>query len=127
MVLAAGRRLPWKTIAEPVKLPAGGSAEVHIFVPPALAGQIHLALDEPPAGISIAFVAPAADGVALTLRADPIKAKAGVKGNLILDAFRDVPAPANAKANANAARRRQFLGALPVVPFEITPAQVTQR
>lgn len=127
-VIGAGRRIPWKTIAEPIQLTAGGTAEVRVFVPPALAGQVHMALDDPPPGISIASATPVADGVALVLRADPAKAKAGLKGNLIVDAFRDAPAPpANSKANPNAARRRQFLGALPAIPFEIAGAATLTR
>jgi hypothetical protein len=52
--------------------------------------------------------------VNITFKADPAKAKPGLKGNLILDAFIDRPAP-----NTKQGTRRQPLGTLPAVPFEV--------
>jgi hypothetical protein len=44
------------------------------------------------------------------------KAKPGLRGNLILDAFREVAPKPDA---ANQTRRRQPLGTLPAIPFEV--------
>jgi hypothetical protein len=52
----------------------------------------------------------------LVLHADA-KVKPGLKGNLILDAFVDrIVTPQNGKPT----KRRNLLGTLPAVPFEVT-------
>jgi hypothetical protein len=108
----------WKPFVDkPVQVRAGATAALQIPVPNArLNGQIRLTLDEPPEGITIESIAPARDGVSVLLKADPVKAKPGLKGNLILDAFVERPAP-----NSKQATRRQPLGTLPAVPFEVVP------
>jgi hypothetical protein len=65
------------------------------------------------------------EGVAVTLRADPAKVKAGLKGNLIVDAFME-RAP-NPGATPKAARTRVPLGTLPAIPFEIVENAVARR
>jgi hypothetical protein len=107
-------RAPVRAASEKgVKVTAAGAAPVQIIVAPRLTGQIQLALDDPPEGISIQSVAAVNGGLAVTLRADPAKAKPGLRGNLILDAYIERP---DAKA---AARRRQLLTTLPAIPFEV--------
>jgi hypothetical protein len=124
-VLGAGAaRIAWRAIEKPVKLPAGGSAQVQIFVPPALLAQIKLALNDPPAGISIASVTPQGGGVSVVLRAQTGKAKPGLKGNLIVDAFADRPVNAD---NPGGPRRRQFVSTLPAIPFEVVAAVEASR
>jgi hypothetical protein len=107
----------WKSYGEkPVRLPAGGTVPMQINVPNMrLGAPVQMTLNEPPAGITIQSVTPSATGVSIVLRADP-KAKPGLKGNLILDAFIDRPAP-----NVKQGTRRQPLGTLPAVPFEVVP------
>jgi hypothetical protein len=108
--------MPWKGFGDkPVKLAAGGVATVQIPVPPRLGGDVKIALNDPPEGITIQSVTPVRDGVSVVLRADP-KAKPGMKGNLILDAFveRTVTNPQNKQVT-----RRQPLGTLPAAPYEI--------
>jgi hypothetical protein len=100
-----------------VKLPAGGTATVHVLVPPRVGGPVTMELNEPPDGITIQSVAPAGDGVDVVLKADPVKAKPGLKGNLILDAFVERTVQ-NAKQQQ--ARRKQPLGTLPAAPFEVS-------
>jgi hypothetical protein len=58
-------------------------------------------------------VAQGRDGLEVTLKADA-RVKAGLKGNLILEAY--VERNLNAK---QAARRKQSLGILPAVGFEV--------
>ena len=115
-VMGQGRGLGWHAIERPVQLRPGGTTPVQIFVPPRLQSRVQLALDEPPEGISIQSVTPDWDGVSVTLRVAGDKAKPGLKGNLILDAYRELPPNPAAK---NQARRRQPLGTLPAIPFEV--------
>lgn len=102
-----------------VRIPAGGTVRVPLSAPNWLpSNQIQFALNEPPEGISIQSVSAEGGGLAIVLRADAAKAKPGVKGNLIVDAFRAMAAPpANPQpANRN---RRVPLGTLPAISFEV--------
>ena len=75
-----------------------------------------LLLNDPPEGITILEVRPAPNGMSLVLHADS-KVKPGLKGNLILDAFVDrIVTP----QNGTPTKRRNLLGTLPAVPFEVT-------
>ncbi len=116
-----GAGIPWRALDRPVKLPSGKTTPVAIFVPPRLQNGIQLALSEPPDGISIQSVTPQPSGVSVLLRVQTDKVKPGLKGNLIVDAFRELaPNPSAGKQ----ARRRQPLGTLPAVPFEVVePSQ----
>jgi hypothetical protein len=82
------------------------------------AGDIHLALNEPPEGIAIRNVATGPDGLGILLSADAAKVKPGLKGNLIVEAFLERTAGVPA-AKKQGAQRRQPLGTLPAIPFEI--------
>jgi hypothetical protein len=108
----------WKAYTDkPIRVSTGATTSVHIPVPnQRLGGQVQMILNEPPDGITIQSVTPSPTGVSITLKADPAKAKPGLKGNLILDAFVDRPAP-----NTKQGTRRQPLGTLPAVPFEVVP------
>ncbi len=102
----------WKLIgATPVKLPG------RLFLPLGrFAKEIQLALNDPPEGISL-DVSRLQNGVFLQLRADPKRAKPGLRGNLIVEAFRETTVtPKNGGAPV---KRRQPLGTLPAIPFEI--------
>jgi len=124
-VIGEGARgVGWRPIERPVQLRSGGATPVNLFVPPRFQKGMQLALNEPPEGISIQSVTPERDGVSLVLRVQADKAKPGLKGNLILDAFREVaPNP----AAANQTRRRQTLGTLPAIPFEIVESAAPRR
>ena len=114
------RGLGWRAIETPVQLERGGSTPVELFVPPRFQKGMQLALNEPPDGISIQSVTPKPGGVFLVLRVAADRPKPGLKGNLILEAFRQ-PAPLPAAANKPATKpaKRQPLGMLPAIPFEI--------
>ena len=102
----------------PVKLSRGGTAAVRVILnAPRLAEYLRLELNQPPEGITIQDVETVRQGVAIVLRADAAKVKAGLKGNLIVDAFME--REANPDAKRPAARRRVPLGTLPAIPFEI--------
>lgn len=119
-VAKAGRfRAPWKIeTAREVELPAGGTAPVRLLLPRSpMANQLQFVLNEPPEGIAIQRVTPRADGIEILLHADSGKAKPGLRGNLIVDAF--VTRPAGKQAN----QRRQPVGTLPAIPFEVVAAR----
>ena len=120
-VIGAGRgAASWKLVEDKgVKLPAGGTAPVRVRIPLGrFAGDIHLALNEPPEGIAIRNVATGPDGLGILLSADAAKVKPGLKGNLIVEAFLERTAGVPA-AKKQGAQRRQPLGTLPAIPFEI--------
>jgi hypothetical protein len=102
----------------PVKIPAGGTARVEIGVPPSLLDRVRFELSEPPEGIAIKSVSPAALGTEIVLQSDGAKVKPGLKGNLIVAAFpKGVAAPGKAKPKAM--RRAAPVTTLPAIPFEI--------
>jgi hypothetical protein len=109
-------RAAWKVESEKaVLLTPGGTAGVHVAVTaPRLADILRLELNAPPEGVTIKDVETVRDGVSIVLAIDS-KAKPGLKGNLIVDAFMERAAP-NAPQSA---RRRVPLGTLPAIPFEI--------
>jgi hypothetical protein len=124
----ARSRIPWKIPSDdPVKLPAGGTAPVQLFLPIGrLAGQIQLTLNEPPEGIAIQSLSLVRDGVSILLRADAGKVKPGLKGNLIVEAFLERTAGAG-DAKKQPANRRQPLGMLPAIAFEVVAAPQARR
>ena len=122
--VSGGGGIPWRPVAMPVKLPSGGAASVQLFVPPRLLSGVQMVLDDPPEGISIQRVTLAGDGVSVLLRAQADKARPGSKGNLIVQAFREVTPTAG---GANQARRRQPLGTLPAIPFEVLEPQAPRK
>jgi hypothetical protein len=98
--------------AEPrLALPIDGAAALEVTLPPRLVGQVKLELDTPPEGVSILSASPNRNGVTLLLRVEGAKASPGLKGNLIVEAYAERP--------ANGAARRQPIGTLPAIPFEI--------
>ncbi len=113
-------RTPWRIAMDkpPLKLPAGGTAPVRLLAPiKSLPQNIKLILNEPPEGITIEGVTPGREGLNIILRADASKVKPGTKGNLIVDAFFEGAPPAKKAAQA----RRQQIGTLPAIPFEVVP------
>jgi hypothetical protein len=111
-----------------VKLPRGGAVTVRVILnAPRLADALRLELNQPPEGIAIQAVETVRDGVAITLRADPAKVKAGLKGNLIVDAFMERAPNPDAQKKQPAAGRRVPLGTLPAIPFEIVENVMARR
>jgi hypothetical protein len=109
-----------------VKLPRGGVVAVRVVLnAPRLADTLRLELNQPPEGIAIQEVETVRDGVAIVLRADAAKVKAGLKGNLIVDAYME--RAANPDAKLPGAQRRVPLGTLPAIPFEIVENVVAHR
>ncbi|MHC4419923.1 MAG: hypothetical protein ACYS1E_04950 [Planctomycetota bacterium] len=123
MVAVTGRRRPGPPLelvgADPVRIPAGGTARVQIRAPdnPRLRG-IELKLVEPPAGIDLQNIAVVPGGLAFDVKADAEVAQLGFADNLIVEAFIDI---ARGEGDGNRAKRRQrvSLGVLPAIPIEI--------
>jgi len=109
----------WKVaLDKPLRLSPGGAAPVKVLAPTrAFGGEVRLTLSEPPEGITIQEVTTSRDGVAIVLRADAGKVKPGLRGNLIVDAYREASSGGGSKKTA--ASRRLLIGTLPAIPFEV--------
>jgi hypothetical protein len=105
--------------ATPVKIPAGGTARVRVATPTdAFADRFNLELDGSSEGLSLQSVSPVSGGVELILTCDESKSKPGATGNLIVNVLPKAD-PAGAKAVKRPNQRRNPVGALPAIPFEI--------
>ncbi len=107
--------------ATPVKIPLGGTARVRVATPsPRFASRFDLELSGAPEAISIESVTPATDGIDIVLRCQAAQAKAGTVGNLVVNIVPKNPALSQT-ASRPRNQRRQPVGALPAIPFEIAP------
>jgi len=105
--------------ATPVKIPAGGTGTVRVGVPAGtFFAPVHVELDEPPEGLAIRSQSPGSQGTEIVLQSDGAKAKPGLKGNLIVNAFA-VWTPSASKEKPPPTSRPTPLGMLPAIPFEI--------
>jgi hypothetical protein len=123
-VVVTGRfinRSPLKILsATPVKIPAGGIA--HVRVAAGGGGNMNrfrLELSEPPEGIAMGKVSPVSEGAELELKSDAAKTKPGLKGNLIVSIFPGQGLPAGQKNKKQGNQKRQAVGTLPAIPFEV--------
>jgi hypothetical protein len=103
----------------PIKIPAGGTAQVRIGTPSRMFIQrFQLELNEPPDGITLQEVSPIREGAEIVLHSDAAKVKPGLGGNLIVNLLPAPPQdPNQQKAQAN--RRRTPVSTLPAIPFDI--------
>ncbi len=101
----------------PVRIPAGGQAELQAHVPwDDRRGEIQFELSDPPEGIRIESASCKDRTATILLHADRAGAKLEYKGNLIVNAFQK-----RTETNKEGKTRefRSFLGPLPAIPFEI--------
>lgn len=105
----------------PVRVPAGGTAQVRLKSSRRARGQVHLALSEPPEGVTLDGVRVVDDGLTFRLKATGDAAKAGLAGNLIVEAYVEYSPRSKGKGGGKKAtgKQRLPLGALPAIPFEI--------
>lgn len=105
----------------PVRVPAGGTAQVRIRTPmrPALRG-VELELRDPPGGVSVQDVTAVPGGLTFTLKADADAPRVGYADNLIVEAFAGAAAQPRDGKGPNPGRRFS-LGVLPAIAFEIVP------
>lgn len=103
----------------PVRVPEGGTALVRVRLPgrtpPA---DLRLAAVDPPPGITVEETAVVPGMLAFLLRADGVRAKAGLADNLVVEASVEREAEAGRDGRARG-RQRASLGVLPAIPFEV--------
>lgn len=124
MVLSRGlQRGSPRIVSElPLRIPVGGSAQIKVAAPGAgLADRFQLELDDPPEGIVLQKVQSSREGTELVMAAVSDKLKPGTRGNLIVSAFANRPNNAG-RPNRPGNNRRQPVGTLPAIPFEIVTA-----
>ncbi len=106
----------------PVRIPAGGTAAVRVLVPGrTYVKNLELELNEPPEGLTIEKVNWNEQNAEILLKADGDKAKAGIRGNLIVELFGDGSGSRSkdAKPPQGGGGRKVPLGVLPAISFEI--------
>lgn len=107
----------------PVKIPAGGTLRVRVgFFAPRMAEALQFELSEPPDGITIQRVSPNREGAEIVLASDAAKTKAGLTGNLIVNAFAGKPG-GDGKGKGVGNPRRAPVGSLPALAFEVVAGQ----
>ena len=84
--------------------------------------RIRLKLDEPPEGIAIEKQSPSAQATEIVLKCDGEKAKPGLRGNLIVNAFAEKSEDGSAEKPRPRGRPTP-LGMLPAIPFEVVAAE----
>jgi hypothetical protein len=107
---AGGPAVAWKPVEKPVRIAAGSTGQLSLPLPPRFAGQVSFTLDDPPEDLTIEKVTRGTADVTVVFKAGA-KLKAGAKGNLILDAY----------IQRQNQQRRQPIGAIPAIPFEVVP------
>jgi hypothetical protein len=114
------RVVPRVVAQGPVAIPAGGTTRVRVAFPfPRTFDKFEFELSEAPEGVTLGDLVIGPNGAEFALRADPVKAKPGARGNLIVVVSGErVPQP-NQPNQPAAARRRVPLTTLPAIPFEI--------
>jgi len=109
---------PLRLLSEqPIRIPAGGDAEVQAYVSWTTdRGEIQIELSDPPEGIAVDLVSCVDRTATIVLEGDAEKAKPGLKGNLIANAFQK-----RTETNKEGKTReyRSFLGPLPAIPFQV--------
>jgi hypothetical protein len=110
---------------QPVRIPVDGTARVRVAIPlPRAFEKIEFELSEPPDGVTLRDLILSPAGAEFVLQADAARAKAGLRGNLIVivSGERTVQ-PGQPNQPPAAARRRLPLVTLPAIAFEITDAR----
>ena len=108
---------PMEILSEqPVRIPAGGTVEVHVRLGWSRDGQLQVELSDPPEGVSVDSTSWTAEGLVLVLRGDAAKAKPKLKGNLMANAFLQTTVT---EADGKTREVRNFIGPLPALPFQV--------
>ena len=105
----------------PVRIPAGGSAQVRFKTPKrSNLKQVRLELREPPEGLTLHDVTVVPEGLAFRLKADGDAMQSGYANNLIVEAFRE-STPKQKEGQPKPKKRRYSMGILPAIPIQIVP------
>jgi hypothetical protein len=104
----------------PVRIPAGGSAQVHLRTGKrASFNDLQLQLNQPPEGLSLGETVIAPNGLTFQLKADK-SLSSGFADNLIIEAFRETIVRAK-DGKPTKQKRRSSIGFLPAIPIQIVP------
>jgi len=122
VAVGANRRskLPLRITSEkPIRIPAGGTAEVTLRGPQRLQGKgVSLQLNDAPEGLAVQELRFEGREAIIVLYADEELVEVGQQGNLILDVY--VERPVRPKQGEKVTKtRRTMIGTLPAVSFEI--------
>ncbi len=114
-----GMRLRWQPSSARLQVPVNGSTTVKLPLPQAgfgvrLLKQLHVQLEDPPAGLSLANVQVNTDGISLSVKASS-KAKAGLKDNLIFGLY----ITRKVKRRGRERTLKFRVGSLPALPIEL--------
>lgn len=113
--------------ATPVRIPVGGVGRVRVNLPASSpGGRFQFVLDDPPAGITLEQVVSDRLGSDLVFRAAQADAKAGLKGNLIVN-VQQVPNVPTTGPAAGRPQRPRPVGTLPAIAFEVEAAAGSTR
>ena len=106
----------------PVRIPAGGSAEVRIKTRRGSAlKEMKLELRKPPEGLTIGNVSVMKNGLAFQLKAEKDFLQSGFGDNLIIEAFREYR-PKQKDGTVSNQKRRYSMGVLPAIPIRVVGA-----
>jgi hypothetical protein len=106
--------------ASPIRIPAGGTVRIRLGAPTrGFSDRFRLELNEPPEGITLGKVTAADEGAEIELCSDAAKAKAGLKGNLIVNILPGQALASAAKKKKQGNQQRVVVGTLPAIPFEV--------
>jgi hypothetical protein len=107
----------------PVRIPAGGSAEVSIKTRrSSVLKELKLELDKPPEGLTIDEVNVKSDGLAFRLKVEKDAFKDDFADNLIVEAFREYR-PKQKDGKLSAKKRRYSMGIFPAIPIQVVAAK----
>ncbi len=127
-LLVAVQKSKWRVPAvklagsSPVRIPAGGTAQVRIKTRRSkVLQEIQLELNEPPEGLTLHDVTVVPEGLVFKLKADKDAMKSGFADNLIVEAFREVT-PKQQEGKPAPQKRRYSMGVFPAIPIEIVSA-----
>jgi hypothetical protein len=104
---------------QPVEIPVDGAVEVQVRVYWSHNGQPQVDLSDPPEGITVDRVSWNEKGIAVVFRADAQRAKPGLKGNLMANAFLQSTVT---EKDGKTREVRNLIGPMPAIPFEIVKA-----
>jgi len=107
----------------PVRIPAGGSADVRIKTRRGAAlKEMKLELHEPPEGLTIGNVSVVADGLTFQLKAEKDAVQSGFADNLIVEAFREYR-PKQKDGTLSNQKQRYSMGVFPAIPIRVVAAE----
>jgi len=124
LVQKAKRRSPSVEIVggSPIRIPAGGSAEVRIKTRRgSTLKEMKLELRKPPEGVTIGKVGVIKDGLTFQLKAEKDAIQSGFADNLIVEAFREYR-PKQKDGTLSNQKRRYSMGILPAIPIKVVAA-----